>query len=720
MSDPWRSVGGSFLGLLASFGAITCGLERPPTFAEDVATIVYGRCSPCHRPEGVAPLALSSYEDAAAVSDLIAAAVTAGRMPPWLLAPGGPAFEGDRRLSQREVATLVRWAEAGAPRGDPAAEPEAPVWPSGWLLGDPDLVLQMADTFMVRPDGPDLHRTFALPVHLDSGRWVSAVELRSGNTRVVHHANMAVDLTGSSRLAQRQDSAPGFDGMISPTDAELPGGFFLGWTPGRIPSRNPPGTAWRIEPGTDFIVEFHLRPSGQPELLNAQVGLHFANTAPAKTPVLVRLGGQTLDIPAGDSAYVVQDSLRFPVDVSALSVYPHAHYIGRTVRVWAELPDGEERTLIEIPRWDFNWQDAYRYSEPLELPAGTVLRLRWVFDNSAANPFNPSSPPRRVVFGRASTDEMAEFHMQVVPVQATDMLTLRRALAQKALVDQTEAFSHMLRLDPDDAEAHYGLGMLAQLVGNLDEALRRYRLAIRVAPDYAQAHFNMALVQEAQGARADALSSNLAAIRVLPNYPAALSNLGRLQASIGEIGTARATLERAVELEPRNVEALNNLGSVLRTLGQEAEAELRFRQAIAVRLDFPPARFNLALSLVAQGRAEEGLEELNIGLAGDGANVQAALSVAWVLATDASTAVRRPDLAVDLANQIRVLAGFAPAIADAQAAAYAAAGDFERAVTMGEQALAGERDRGDPNRIAEVEARLNLYRGGQAFVQPGG
>ena len=720
MSRPCRPLRRALVAVLAPGWAAACGADAPPTFAEDVASILYQSCASCHRAEGVAPFELQSYDDAAPVADLLAAAVAERRMPPWLPAPSGPVFAGDRRLTEDEIETLVRWAEAGAPRGEPSLEPEAPVWPSGWILGEPEVVLRMSDTFTVRADGPDFHRTFALPVVLDSGRWVRAVELRPGNTRVVHHATMAVDRTGSSRLAEGLDSVPGYDEMYSRTDATLPGGFFLGWTPGRVPTPSPAGTSWRLEPGTDFIVEFHLRSSGQAEQLSAEVGLHFANTEPTEIPLLLRLGEQTLDIPAGDSAYVVEDSLRLPVDVRALSAYPHAHYLARTMRVWAELPDGGELTLVEIPRWDFNWQDAYRYADPIELPAGTILRLRYVFDNSAANPHNPSSPPRRVVFGRQSSDEMAEFHLQTVPARVDDMLALRETLAQKALADQTEAFLHLLRLDSNDAEAHFGLGALAQLVGDLDEAIRRYRLAVRFKPDYAQAHYNMALVLENQGAPADALASYLNAIQILPNYPAALSNVGRLQAGMGELGTARGTLERAVELEPTNAEALNNLGNVLWSLGQQAEAESRFRQAIDARPGFSPAHFNLALSLVVQGRAEEGLEELNAGLEGEGDNLQAALSVAWALATDASADVRRPELAVDLANQIRAFAGFEPAIADVQAAAYASMGDFERAVGLVQDALASERERGDPVRIAEVEGRLALYRRGRAYVQPGG
>ncbi len=688
----------------------------PPTYAADVATVLDENCASCHRPEGPAPFALLTYQDAAAVAEQVAAAVSERRMPPWLPSHVGPAFAAERRLSDDQIATLVAWAEAGAPRGDSTTEPAPPSWPSGWALGEPDLVLTMNDTFPVPAGGRDLFRNFVLPVTSDRPRWVRAVELRPDNPRVVHHATMRVDDTPSSRLADAQDSLPGFDEMFSRTEARLPGGFFLGWTPGRVPRPFPDGMGWQLQPGSDFIVQFHLRPTGQPELVSARVGLYFTDQPPEQTPLIVRLGGQTMDIPPGDSAYAVDDSIVLPVDVHAVGAYPHAHYLGRHLTVTARPPGGDAFSLMTIPEWDFNWQDAYRYQEPVALPAGTRLDLRWTFDNSAGNPHNPSHPPVRVVYGPTSSDEMAEFWLQVVPDDPADLPGLAGVLAEKDIHDKVQGWEHLVALDSMDADAHYGLGTVDQARGEPYAAARHYERAIEARPDFAQAHYNLGLLLEDQSRPDEAFRHYRLATEALPDFAPAWSALGRMQASRGDLTGARRSLARAVEADSSSAEALNNLGSVLKDLDLPAQAEPRFRQALEVRDSFPEAYFNLALTLVQLGRAEEALRELNAGLAQDGGNVQAALAVAWSLATDPDPAVRRPEIAGGLADQIRASTGLAPSVADVQAAAYAAAGRFDRAVALAEEGLQAAREAGNGTLAGAMEGRLALYRAGRPYV----
>lgn len=440
--------------------------DAPDTiaFTRDVAPIMYRECAVCHRPGGSAPLSLLTYEEAAPQAALIAAAVTSRRMPPWLPASGYVAFAGERRLSDGEMDVIRRWVEQGAPRGDPADLPPPPVWPDGWQLGEPDLVVEFP-AYDVPAAGPERFRNLVASSGVTARRWVRAVELRPGSPRVVHHARLMVDTTASSRDADAQDPGPGFDGMELGSDAGSPPGAFVGWTPGKVPSPYPEGLAWPLAPGADLVLQLHLRPTGAAETVRPQLGLHFAAGPPRRPPALIMLGTTLIDIPAGDSAHVVTDRYQLPVDVEALGVYPHAHYLARRMEAFATLPNGERRWLLVIPEWDFNWQDEYRYAEPIRLPRGSVLTMHYTYDNSAANPRHPNRPPARVTYGPHSTDEMADLIVQVVVRRPADVAALERDLAWKYYTDAVTA----------DAYRAYVRGRENAVAGRLTEAARAFR-----------------------------------------------------------------------------------------------------------------------------------------------------------------------------------------------------------------------------------------------------
>ncbi len=694
-----------------------CADVGPPTWSADAAPIVYENCAPCHRPGGPAPFTLLSYDDAVERAQRIRRAVSQGRMPPWLPSAHTVAFEADRRLAPDEVETLIAWIDQGTARGDAGAEPPAPTWASGWALGEPGLVLTMDAAYPLPGDGPDHFRNFVLPIPVDGPRFVRAVELRPGKPEVVHHATMQVDPTASSRIADAADPLPGYDQMFSRAMAQPPGGFFLGWTPGRTATPFPEGMAWRVEPGTDFVVQLHLRPTGEPADVDFEVGFYFADEPPTRMPVIVRLGGQSMDIPPGEARYLVEDSIRLPVAVQAMGAFPHAHYLGRSMRVVAEPPGGPEVVLMDIPRWDFNWQDEYRYASPVALPAGTMLRLTYSFDNSADNELNPFDPPRRVVYGPASSDEMAEFWLQVVTADETDLRELAGALTDKDRRDKAEGYRFMLGLDPGDAESHLGLGTLAQAQGELLEAAEHYQTALDLRPDLPRAWYNLALIQEEWGDNASALRSYEQAVAALPQYPQALSNLGRLQARRGEREEALAILQRAVETDSSNAESWNNLGGILLDLGRAQEAESVLARALALRPDFAPAVFNRSRALAATGRVEEALAELNRGLELDPGNIEPIMALAWQMATTPDEAHRYPEIAGGLAEQVLERTGPHPVVSDVAAAAYAAAGRFDRAVRLIDDAIAEARRRGDDARLPELQERAALYRSGRPFIQ---
>jgi mono/diheme cytochrome c family protein len=414
------------------------------TFTEHVAPIVFANCAVCHRPGEAAPFSLLSYEDVRARGRLIAEVTATRYMPPWHAAPGHGEFLDERRLADADIATIRRWVDAGMPEGDRARLPEPPRFPQGWQLGEPDLVVQMAEPFEVPADGPDVYRNFVVPLDLPADRWVSAVEFRPGARAVVHHALFFADPTGGAREADRADPRPGFSSMAglglgrvgrSPGAAAQAVGLG-GWAVGNTPRRLPDGLALPLPKGSDLVLQMHFHPTGKREIERSTIGLHFADRAPTRTLLTIQLPplfGFTagVDIPAGEANYSVSDWFELPVDVDAYSVGAHAHYLGKEMKLTAALPGGSARGLLWIPDWNFAWQDRYVYAAPVRLPKGTRLEATIRWDNSPTNPRNPHNPPVRVRWGRESFDEMGSITLLVVPAREEDLDSLRAAVQSK-------------------------------------------------------------------------------------------------------------------------------------------------------------------------------------------------------------------------------------------------------------------------------------------------
>src|SRR5258708_4725204 len=313
-------------------------------------------------------------------------------MPPWKADPLDGPCVGQHPLRDAEIAAIKQWVDEGAGEGDPRSAPAAPRFSEGWQLGTPDLVVTLPEPYALQAGGTDVFRIFVLPIPVTKTRFVRGLEFRPGNPRVVHHANIRIDTTPASRILDDADPGPGYDGLIA-RSATYPDGHFLGWTPGQVAPLLPKDLAWRLEKNTDLVVELHMQPSGKPELVAPSVGLYFGGDAPTRTPAMLRLGRQNIDIPAGDADYTIADSYVLPVDVELLALQPHAHYRAREVRGDATLPDGSSRPLIRIADWDFRWQHVYRFVTPLPLPKGTTLSMRYRYDNSSTNARNPQRPP---------------------------------------------------------------------------------------------------------------------------------------------------------------------------------------------------------------------------------------------------------------------------------------------------------------------------------------
>ncbi|HEY7285939.1 MAG TPA: tetratricopeptide repeat protein [Vicinamibacterales bacterium] len=640
------------------------------TFNKDIAPIVWSRCAPCHRPGAVAPFSLTTYDEVNRRVTLIRDVTARRLMPPWKPEPGKGDFAESRRLSDADLSTLQRWIDDGAPEGNRADLGPRPRWESGWQLGAPDLIVSMPQAYTVRAESTDgdVFRTFVLPVPGDRVRYVRAVEFRPDNTRVVHHANIGVDRTRSSRLLDAKDAEPGYSGgMVQ--DARYPEGQMLGWTPGQAPHAAPDGMQWRLDPGSDLVVQMHLQPTGRPERLTVSVGFYFTDQPPARTPLGLRLGSETIDIPPGASNYLVEDRFVVPTDADVLAIQPHAHNLARRMEAEAERPDGTRLPLIEITDWDFRWQDVYRYRHPVRLPKGSTISMRYTYDNSAGNPRNPHHPPARIVWGQNTSDEMGDLWLQLVPVRTSDQAALAREVKRKASAEDLAAYTKLLDGDGDNPLRHDAVAGLLFDAGRFDDAIAQYERSLALNPSSASTHYNLGIAYSARGRRSDARGEFETALRLDPDYAQAHNNLGAILFLAGDLGEAAAHYRRAIAIRPDNAEAHANFGALLSATGHLRDAVAEFRRALDLQPDAAGALSGLA----------------------------------WILATASDSALRNGDEAVTFAERALAVAGpeDLPTL-DALAAAYAETGRFDEAVQATDRAVGRARLLG----MIEVAARF--------------
>jgi peroxiredoxin len=403
---------------------IGCPIARPRptartgkvTYYRDVLPILQDHCQECHRSGEVGPFALTSYAQAVNWSGEIRDFTRTRKMPPWKLDDGLP-MHGERKLSERDIAALAAWADGGTPEGDPRDAPPPRRFVDGWQLGKPDLVLTLDDDFHLGASGQDLYRCFVLPTGLSEDRYVTAVEVRPGNRRIVHHAVLFTDGAGQARKLEersrararkKEDDGPGYS--VGMSLAFLPG--FLprsglgGWAPGQVERHLPDGTGFHLPRGSDVVLQLHYHRSGRPETDRTSVGLYFARKPVDRHVQGVVLPGHFLFLPPGAERYRVGGSVWVRQDCHLHTVMPHMHLLGREIKITMTPPGGPTQTLAAIRDWDFNWQETYFLKESIAVKANTRFDIEAVYDNSDRNPANPHRPPRPVFFGLETTDEM--------------------------------------------------------------------------------------------------------------------------------------------------------------------------------------------------------------------------------------------------------------------------------------------------------------------------
>ncbi len=524
-------------------------------------------------------------------------------MPPWLPEPGYGRFADEQRLTDREIRVIQEWAAQGAMEGKPGGLPQAPHFTKTWELGKPDLVLELPRPYMLPASGEvgrDVFHNFVIPVPVETARYVKAIELRPANPRVFHHANMLVDRDGVSRNREAEPGA-GFAGMDLAIESRSfdPDGYFLSWKPGSVPVPGSDGMSWRVDPGTDLVLNLHMRPDGKPEPIRLQLGLYFAPKPPTRFPMLLQLQNDTgIDIPAGARNFVVKDDFTLPLDVEVLAVYPHAHYLGKDVQGYAILPDGKKKWLIWIRDWNLDWQGVFRYAAPLFLPKGSTIHMQWTYDNSDTNLRNPSHPARHVTAGNQATDEMSHLWLQVLPANSSGLKVDPRLILQEAFM------RHRAGRDPGDYVARYNLGSALQILGRLDESAAEYGGVLGLRKDDPAARNSLGSVLQLQGKTEEAIQEYREVLRVTPGYTDAEYNLGRALLAQGKLDEAAAHFGAVLSAHTENADAHHSLGLTFQLQGKTDDAIREYREALRLQPGYADAQYNLGRALLAQGKIE--------------------------------------------------------------------------------------------------------------------
>ncbi len=387
---------------------------QTPTFTGDVAAILYKNCASCHRPGDIAPMSLLTYEQVRPWAKSIRDKVSMGLMPPWHSTEPRGTFSNDRRLTDKDRDTLLKWVSAGAPEGDPKLLPPQPRFTEGWDIGKPDVVLSMTKPYSVAASGTINYQYFTIPTNFTEDQWVQAIEVRPGTRSVVHHVLVFMREPDAKRPVPAYipvvpkpftASKPGEPEHPQQARPEGPGTLIATTAPGTNAMTFEPGSAIRIKAGATLILQVHYTANGTAATDQTSVGMIFA-----KQPVTreIRNGAFTnvfLKLPPGADNEAVESAIEFTEDVHITALFPHTHLRGKSWEYRMVYPDGRTEKVLSVPKYDFNWQTYYVFTTPLAVPKGARLEATAHYDNSAANPSNPD-PKIEVHWGEQTWQEM--------------------------------------------------------------------------------------------------------------------------------------------------------------------------------------------------------------------------------------------------------------------------------------------------------------------------
>ena len=393
-------------------------------YAEHIAPIIYKKCTSCHRPGEIGPFSLTNYDQVAAYASTIKFVTGIKYMPPWKADPAYQHYQNENYLTDDEIQKISDWVDDQMPRGDPSIEPELPVYPKGSQIGVPDLVLSFAKSHKIKGNNTDEYRYFVLPTGLKESKDLVCLEMRPGNTSVVHHTLFWQDTTGKAKAAD--DATPEYGYAPEEADVTGPQNQLFGYVPGVRPTLLTYGLAQKLYAGADIKMQMHYAPAPVDETDSSTVNLFFAKT-PAQRylqshimlPFPTTLGGDIFVIQP-ETKREFHGVLKIPFKVSIFSIAPHMHKLGTHWKVFAVKPTGDTVPLINIKAWDFNWQGNYNFKKLIVLPAGSVIHAYAGYDNTSSNPHNPHSPPKLVTWGEGTGDEMYYLPIIYLPYMTGD------------------------------------------------------------------------------------------------------------------------------------------------------------------------------------------------------------------------------------------------------------------------------------------------------------
>lgn len=409
MSKPRLAYAAAFAVTLLALTVIPAARTSPattPTFAKEVAPILFNHCASCHRPGDIAPMSLLTYESARPWAKAIREKVASGAMPPWHATQSHGTFENDRRLSDRDKDVLIRWADGGAPKGDQKDLPPAPTFAEGWEIGTPDAVISMPREFEVKESGTIAYQFFEAPTNFTEDKWVQAIEVRPGARSVVHHVLVFCREPGARRAPAFTQVVPNL-GNFGRGGGEqgLPGSLIATTAPGTNAMTFKPGSAMRIKAGAMLSFQVHYTANGTATKDRTSVGMIFAKKPPKQEIRNSAFVNPLFVIPAGANNQPVESAIEFSEDSHIWALFPHTHLRGKSWEYRLIYPDGRRDIVLSVPKYDFNWQTYYVFTKPLAVPKGTRLEATAHYDNSAANKWNPD-PKVAVRWGPQTWEEM--------------------------------------------------------------------------------------------------------------------------------------------------------------------------------------------------------------------------------------------------------------------------------------------------------------------------
>jgi hypothetical protein len=411
-----------FLGLIL---LINVANAQIPTYAENIAPIIYNNCSNCHRQGEVGPMSLTNYDEVKSWGRMIKFVTETRYMPPWSPDPKYRHFVGERSLTDSQIKQIADWVDGGMPRGNTDKEPKLPTFPTGSQVGTPDLVLTMSDTYKLAGNGKDDYKVFVLPSNLKEDKIVKAIEFRPGNNKVVHHVRLAYETKGAARAEDaKTPSEMGFDGFGGFNVAV--DGSFDTWTPGKNILQFPENIGHKLPANSDILIQVHYAPTTAAASDKSSVNLFFKETPnlrPVKSFGLIHFhltgGPASFRIPA-NTVRNFYARRAVTQDMSVISIYPHAHLLCRNWEAYATTAAGDTIKLIKIKDWNHNWQGDYTLPNMVKIPAGSTVHAYATYDNTTNNPLNPSNPPKDMALGESTLEEMFVFGFTYIDAQPGD------------------------------------------------------------------------------------------------------------------------------------------------------------------------------------------------------------------------------------------------------------------------------------------------------------